>query len=198
MRIQVIIITLLVGLGLAGCKSEQDQGVTNKVIQSIGRNHINFTDGSMITLASTPDTKIVYVIRHAEKNVNVKENPPLSPEGTARAMRLKAILTATKIDKVYSTLFTRSIMTVADIASAKAMNIEPYKPAGMAKLGRDIKADTENDRFLIVGHSNTAKSMVNVLLEENYFTDGIPEDEYDNFYVVVINSTGNKVYSLKY
>lgn len=196
MRILAIIIASIIGF--VSCKSEQDQGVTNKVIQSIGRNHINFTDGSMITLANTPDTKIVYVLRHAEKDLTIKENPPLSKEGTERAMRLKAILTATKIDKVYSTLFTRSIMTVADIASAKAMNIEPYKPAGMAKLGRDIKADTENNRFLIVGHSNTAKSMVNVLLEENYFTDGIPEDEYDNFYVVVINARGNKVYSLKY
>lgn len=194
-----VIIGLLAILTIVSCgpdKAKDD--VDGKYIRSIGRNTIQFEDGTSMTFSDDSTTKVIYLVRHAEKDTSTQNNPMLSPAGSKRAMNLKHILQGTRLDNVFSTLYNRTIFTASDITAAKGLTIQPYKPAGMAKLGREIKQGKLGNRILVVGHSNTTKSMANVLMEENYFPDGIAEDDYDNFFVVILGKENKKVYSLKY
>lgn len=184
--------------GIWACKpSKAPADLTSKVIRSIGRSTIQFEDGSTYKLPQDSTVKIAYLIRHAEKDSLPANNPALSIAGQRRAAKLRHLLGGTRIDEIYATMYQRTIMTVADIAAAKGMNILPYKPAAMRQLAHDIRQGP-GQHVLIVGHSNTTKSMANVLLNENRFTDGIPEDQYDNFYIVILHGDDQQVLELKY
>jgi phosphohistidine phosphatase SixA len=190
---------LLAVLLIVACNPSGDSAnVDGKYIQSIARNTIKFEDGSTYTLPQDTSTKIIYLIRHAEKDTSVQNNPSLSNRGVKRSQNLERMLQGTQIDKIFSTMYNRTILTVSDVAAAKGMKIEPYKPAGMRQLAIDILSGNIGQRFLIVGHSNTTKSMVNVLLSDNFYTDGIDESDYDNFYIVLASKEKNEVLALKY
>ena len=199
MRYSLIIILVV---GLFSCKNDtggaSSDSVEGKYVQSVGRNTIQFEDGTTYTFPKDTSTKIVYLTRHAEKDTAVQNNPVLSKEGEQRASNLRHILQGTPLDKIFSTMYNRTIFTVSNIAGAKGLNIEPYKPAGMRKLGEDIRSGQLGKRFLIVGHSNTTRSMANVLVEENYFDKGIEDDDYDNFIVVILTGDKKEILSLKY
>lgn len=196
---------ILIGLlliGLFSCKNDaggsSSESLEGKYVQSIGRNTIQFEDGTSYLFPKDTATKIVYLVRHAEKDTAVQNNPVLSKEGEKRAQNLRHILQGTPLDKIFSTMYNRTIFTVSNIAGAKGLNIEPYKPAGMRQLGEDIRSGKLGSRFLIVGHSNTTRSMANVLVEENYYDSGIDESDYDNFIVVILSGDKKEILSLKY
>ncbi len=194
MRYGIILIALI----LIGCS-------TKKILQNgdmilkINQSTIIGSKGEKLTLDEGAKTKTFYLVRHAEKDTFPKRNPVLNEAGYSRSYRLAQIFKQTRIDKVYSTLYTRTMHTVDSLVTSKGISTNIYSPKEMKELSQKLVASTEDNKVLIVGHSNTIPGMVNLLLGRKEITESIDESVYDNFYIVDIPEGGEpKLYSLRY
>jgi broad specificity phosphatase PhoE len=147
-----------------------------------------------ISLYSCSSVKIFFV-RHAEKSIVSKIDPPLTSEGEQRAKDLERILRGKKIKHIYSTQTTRTVSTAKPLSESIAIPIEYYAHDTMPKFLYRLLESGEN--ALVVGHSNTVLQMIKELdLHPSKLE--IPDSEYDNLFVVYLKSkNGRGGYSLK-
>jgi phosphohistidine phosphatase SixA len=152
----------------------------------------------MITLigcTSAPDTVpsasgheplVVFLVRHGEK-ADLSEDPELSAAGRERAAALARALRSAEIEYVHSSDFIRTRGTAAPIAAEYGLEVEPYDhrdlPALVEKLLRT------GGRHLVVGHSTTTPSIVE-LLGGKPSSAIIQEGEFDRLYIVTIGRDG--------
>jgi hypothetical protein len=64
--------------------------------------------------------------------------------------------------------------------------VEIYNAKNLDTLAKDINENYKGKRVLVVGHSNTTPSMVNLLLNKESLSS-IDENEYDKLYLVILN-----------
>jgi phosphohistidine phosphatase SixA len=148
----------------------------------------------VLSLYSCSTAKIFFV-RHAEKSLTVKNDPPLTPEGEQRALELEKVLKRKKIKHIYSTKTTRTITTAKPLAESLSLPITYYAHDTMPKFLYRMLESGEN--ALVVGHSNTVLKMIEEL-ELRPSKKEIPDDEYDNLFVVYLKSkNGRGGYSLQ-
>ena len=140
-------------------------------------------------------TAKIFFVRHAEKSLAVKNDPPLTPEGEKRAIELEKILKGKKIKHIYSTQTNRTISTAKPLAESLSLPISYYAHDTMPKfLYRMLES---GDNALVVGHSNTVLKMIEEL-DLRPSKKEIPDAEYDNLFVVYLNSkNGRGGYSLR-
>lgn len=126
-----------------------------------------------------------YVVRHAEK-VDNSANPPLSSLGTERAEDLKQLLADKGISAIYSTNFIRTQNTAKPLADAKGIITQIYKasPADSMRVFIEKLKQIKGKNVLVVGHSNTTKYVVNGLFERDTLRSDIPDNDFDNLYIV--------------
>ena len=126
-----------------------------------------------------------YVVRHAEK-VDNSANPPLSSLGTERAEDLKQLLADKGISTIYSTNFIRTQNTAKPLADAKGIITQIYKasPADSMRAFIEKLKQIKGKNVLVVGHSNTTKYVVNGLFERDTLRSDIPDNDFDNLYIV--------------
>src|SRR5579859_6072486 len=76
------------------------------------------------SMAAGPN-QVIFVVRHAERAAATDPNaskrmmaddPPLTPAGQARAVRLATMLSAAGIQRIYTTEFQRARQTAAPLA----------------------------------------------------------------------------------
>lgn len=126
----------------------------------------------------------VTVVRHGEKTADGKS---LSPEGILRAQSLKNILSAKKIDSVYSTNTVRTISTAQPTADNKGLPVTLYK--NNTEMLSILAAGKKNGQFLIVGHSNTVPDLLR-LCGCDYKKKDLDDNEYKKLFVMTLR--GNK------
>ncbi|GAA4041712.1 hypothetical protein GCM10022409_29660 [Hymenobacter glaciei] len=104
----------------------------------------------------------VYILRHAEKDTTVANNPDpeLSAAGRTRAQALSQMLAKRQPAALFTTDTKRTRATLAPLAAALKQEPQTYDP----KRGRDL-ADRVLKEFagksvVIVGHSNTVLSLI--------------------------------------
>lgn len=126
-----------------------------------------------------------YLIRHAEKNrSNVEDNDSeLNQKGLGRAMHWAEILDEVDLDAIYSTNYNRTSMTAAPTSVKKNIDVQYYDPR-IIDIAQ-FKADNLNKNVLVVGHSNTTPEFVNLLIEEDKYTD-IDDGENGTLFIVQI------------
>ncbi len=126
-----------------------------------------------------------YVVRHAEK-VDNSTNPPLSAVGVERAEDLKQTLKDKDISVLYSTNFLRTQNTAKPYADSKAITTQIYKasPADSMRVFIEKLKKIRGKNVLVVGHSNTTKYVVNGLFERDTLRADIPDNDYDNLYII--------------
>ncbi|MFT7073017.1 phosphoglycerate mutase family protein [Patiriisocius sp. Uisw_017] len=129
------------------------------------------------------ETTTFYLVRHAEKDTSVAENPPLTETGIQRAKSLAIFLEDKNVAAVYSTNYKRTKSTAKFTAESNTVVIQYYQPGAL--YSESFLEKHKGETVLIVGHSNTIPSLVNKILGENRF-DMIPEKEYDHLYIVTI------------
>jgi broad specificity phosphatase PhoE len=143
--------------------------------------------------ATAAADQIVFVVRHAERADGgqpgggmMGNDPPLSEAGTARAKRLAAMLASADVKHVFTTELQRTQQTGAPTAAAAKVQPTVVQASDAAGLLAQVRAAAGN--VLVVGHSNT----VPALLKQLGVTapDSIPDNEYDNLFVVVRPATG--------
>ena len=133
----------------------------------------------------------VILVRHAEK-MDGSGDVALTDQGKARAARLAELLRHAGISAVYSTPFERTRGTAQPIAQALGLDIiaTPISSAAAYApgLAQQILRDFNGKTVLVVGHSNTTPDVVRALGAPP--VPAIPDQEYDNLYVVLIDAGG--------
>ncbi len=126
-----------------------------------------------------------YVIRHGEK-VDNSANPPLSVLGQERAEDLKKELVNKGISEIYSTNYLRTKNTAKPLADSKGLITKIYaaSPADSMRVFIEKLKKFRGKNVLVVGHSNTTKYVVNGLFERDTLRADIPDNDFDNLYIV--------------
>jgi phosphohistidine phosphatase SixA len=125
----------------------------------------------------------IYIVRHAEKSTEPKNNPHLNAQGEQRAIALKALLQTKKIQQIFSTNTNRTKETGMPISSFTNVPIQLYNNDTTANFYKHIFLSKKNT--LVVGHSNTVLKMLDSLrLSGN--VKSISDNEYDNLFIVKV------------
>ncbi len=114
---------------------------------------------------SFAQTTTIYVVRHAEKEINDQndKDPNLSEAGKKRAFDLLNYLQKEKIDVVLSTTFKRNTQTVAPVLAGRKLPISYYDAHDFKGLKNTIGQFHLGKKILIVGHSNTVLEICEAL-----------------------------------
>jgi 2,3-bisphosphoglycerate-dependent phosphoglycerate mutase len=123
-----------------------------------------------------------YVVRHAEKMQTNTSDPALTDEGEDRAVRLAKILVNKNIQEIYSTNYIRTMFTAQPLAELRNIEIQKYAPKEQSELIEKLKISKKNT--LIVGHSNTIKSIINGLAEKEVLAKDLEDSEYGHLYLI--------------
>ncbi len=198
--IKIAIVAALIASMIMSCKPEvKTLNINGKMLKAIESNVIITEDSQKLVLNEDSISKIYYLVRHAEKDTTIKDEPPLTTEGLSRATKIADIMRGTRVDAIYSTMTLRTMFTVDSLADIKAMNILPYENKTLKDLLETVKTSTDYNRIFIVGHSNTIPSITNTLAGRDIFTKTFDESDYANFVIVVEKKSGaTDVYTLRY
>jgi broad specificity phosphatase PhoE len=128
-------------------------------------------------------TSTLYIVRHAEKGTEPKNNPSLTTAGTQRANDLKELLKNKKIENIYSTNTTRTTTTAKPLSELLQVPIQIYNNDTTHKLFQKIFLSKKNT--LIVGHSNTILAMLDTMhLPRKIKVVG--DVEFDNIFIIKV------------
>lgn len=199
---QRIIYTVLftISILLISCSPKQVKTITNGTyISAIQEGVIIDEFGKEFLIDVQEDDKIYYLVRHAEKDTVPADNPNLTKKGLQRANYLANMMKGTRVDAVYSTMYTRTLFTIDTLAARKGLKILPYKPSALKPIYESISQDSTKSAVVIAGHSNTTPALANVILGRQEFPTGFDESDYDNILIVLDKpNEENVVYKLRY
>jgi phosphohistidine phosphatase SixA len=137
--------------------------------------------GSVLSAPLMANETVIYLVRHAEKDVSQKQDPPLTTSGQQRAQRWATVFQHVPVSAVYSTDTRRTRDTAAPLAKAKNLAIKLYEPGSLdAEQMLELHGGST---VFIVGHSNTVPGMVNKFAGEMLFQD-LDESEYNDLFRV--------------
>jgi broad specificity phosphatase PhoE len=132
------------------------------------------------------------LVRHAEKDMTQSTNDPdLSDEGKARAVRLSQFLDKTELTVVYTTPFKRTSQTVEPTAKAKKLEVKTYT-ANEEKEIYAMLTQHAGGIVLVAGHSNTIPRFANYLLGYDKFST-FEDGDYGNLLVITVAERGKQV-----
>ena len=164
--------------------------------------------------ANEPSTKddfkatTVFLVRHAEKAAEPREDPPLLESGNTRAQELARILEPVGIKAIYTSQFLRTKQTAEPLAKhlgitaiTLPIKMNPAKPKEISEQSyKDIVEkiyEHPGDAALVVGHSNTVPEVIKMLGGD--VAPVIDEKNFDDLFVVTVYAKGKaKVAHLKY
>ena len=116
----------------------------------------------VITVPYTEAQETVFIIRHAEKDVD-GHDPGLTEAGRARSAAWAAMLTEAEIDLVITTDARRTQETGRIIAEALGVERAQFAMADVTGLIDALGFDYADDRVLVVGHTETIPSILSGL-----------------------------------
>ncbi len=149
-----------------------------------------------LSLSASAMGTTVIVVRHAEK-VDHSANPDLSPKGFERAERLSNLLRYANVKALFATQFKRTQQTLKPLASMADLKIQVISAYEPAKLVRKIMKSYAGDTVVVASHSDLVAVIIEALGGRTI--GAIPEQEYDNLFIVtILGDTGARVVRLKY
>jgi broad specificity phosphatase PhoE len=139
-------------------------------------------------ILSAASTTTIFVMRHAERAALPGGDPPLSPEGELRALRLAEIFgRAPKglgLDCIFVSEFKRTQETVRPLASRLGIPVITVPAKDSEQAAERALAEYRGGRVLIVGHSNTVPELVEELSGRE--VPEMSETEYGIVYAVSV------------
>ena len=152
--------------------------------------------------------KTVFLIRHAEKEDEPRQDPPLKKEGLARSQELARLLAGAGIKAIYTSQFTRTKQTAEPLAAKLGLTATQISlksnPSNPRLIAEESTAEVVNkilqaagDNVLVVGHSNSIPDVIKML--EGDVVPTIDERKFDDLFVVTVYAKGKaRVTQLKY
>ena len=147
--------------------------------------------------AEAPVTKI-FIVRHAEKESG--KDPVLTPAGNARAGDLMRILQNEGIQKIYVSQYKRTQMTADSMRIQLKINAVQYAADTLCDdLVNTIMANGDFGKtILIIAHSNTIPQIIRKFGVTDYPYGDIPDNEFDNLFVITYKKDKAKLKKMKY
>jgi phosphohistidine phosphatase SixA len=145
----------------------------------------------------SPKPKTIYIVRHAEKMLVEDSDPELAQVGILRSTKLAQILADKDIKHVFATDYKRTKNTAWPSADQAGVKIELYDSKDQEAFAEKLKRLEGN--ILVVGHSNTASRLVNILVAGGETFPDLTDAEYENIYIVDLKKeeTGVRVKTYK-
>lgn len=150
----------------------------------------------------------VFLVRHAEKEAEPKQDPSLTKAGVARSEELARLLGAANVKAIYTSQFVRTKQTAEPLTAKTGVNVTVLtlkpNPANLRLIAEESTAEVVNkilqrpgDSALVIGHSNWIPDVIKMLGGDVVPT--IDEQKFDDLFVVTIYSKGKaKVVQMKY
>ena len=157
---------------------------------------------------ATPPVTTVFLIRHAERADEPRQDPPLTEKGVARSEALARLLSNAGVKAIYTSQFARTKLTAEPLAkqlgvtpTALSLKISPSNPRAIADESTKETVDKimshAGGSVLVVGHSNSIPDVIKMLGGDVVPT--IDEKKFDDLFVVTVYANGKaKVAHLKY
>ena len=141
--------------------------------------------GFVFSVSAFAQDKTIILVRHGEKDTAAtadKKDPELAESGKERAKKLVTATKRYKFDEIYSTDFKRTRGTAEPTATKRKKTIQTYDASKPQELVDKIMA-SKNDRFLVIGHSNTVPQLANLIGKRMVFRD-LLDTEFSVIWVV--------------
>ena len=150
----------------------------------------------------------IFIVRHAEKADEPRQDPPLSEKGIRRAAELTRLLSASEIKAVYTSQFQRTKLTGEPVAKQSGATTTTFVLKSDPANPRRISDESTNESaakflqhtgqsVLVVGHTNSIPDLIKALGGGSIGT--IDEKTYDDLFIVTVYAKGQaKVAHLKY
>lgn len=145
--------------------------------------------GGAVIAGEPPAVTTVIIVRHAEKDLGVPEDPPLSAVGRERSNALERVLRDRAVSAVYTSDTRRARETAQPLAHRRGLEPIEYPGRAIETLVETLLRDQRGKTVVVVGHSNTVPELVHRL------TDGresvtLRDDEFDALFIVARPVTG--------
>ena len=164
---------------------------------------------SQLAFAQTAEpVTTVFLIRHAERAEEPRQDPPLTEKGAARSEALARLLSAAGIKAIFTSQFARTKLTAEPLAkqlglTPTALNLK-LNPSNPRQIAEESTKETvekimahAGGSVLVVGHSNSIPDVITLLGAD--VTPTIDETKFDNLFIVTVYAKGKaKVTHLKY
>lgn len=133
---------------------------------------------------------VFYLLRHAEQDTAVADDPPLTEQGTARAAYLAQVLAPAGIEAIYATPYRRTQATVAPLADSLGLPVQLY-PAGLdlRVLIDSLSRLHAGARICLAGHTTTIPGMANVLVGANRY-EALDKGDFETLFIGVKPAQG--------
>lgn len=159
--------------------------------------YLGFLCFIVMSCSSDSDPTIIYLVRHAEKDLSdASDNPALTEEGKNRIAILNELLKDYSFDGVYSTKYDRNIQTVLPLAQKSNQEVGIYEWHEWHEMIDEI-AQTKSKNFLICGHGDNLIPMIQRLNGVSPIPS-LGSYEYDKLFRVTLNSDSTAVEMIAY
>jgi phosphohistidine phosphatase SixA len=150
----------------------------------------------------------VFLIRHAERAEEPRQDPPLTEKGVARSQALARLLSTAGIKAIYTSQFARTKLTAEPLAKQLGVTVTPISLKLSASNPRAIAEESTKETVdkimsnaggavLVVGHSNSIPDVIKMLGGD--VVPVIDEKKFDDLFIVTVYANGKaKVTHLKY
>jgi 2,3-bisphosphoglycerate-dependent phosphoglycerate mutase len=187
-------LSLLFLMSIFACKMEKKALISNISTQGVT---LNSGITEPITGLNDEKTTVFVFVRHAEKETQ-GDDPNLSEVGKNRAKHLAEILKNLNINRIGYSNTKRAQATAAPLLGMINCSTDVYAKTVTEPYLLSTMEACKGKAVLVVGHSNSIPEMINILVGEKKIND-IPDDEFDNLYIVSVINKGNaKVMAYKY
>ncbi len=143
--------------------------------------------------ASRQRSATVILVRHAEKEDDGTDDPPLSEKGKRRAEALAGLIHAAGVTRILANKYRRTTETIAPTAERLRLAPERYRARDTEGLVQRLANLEDVACALVAGHSNTLPAIVRALGGELKGLDSrgnLDEREYDRVIVLTLLSSG--------
>jgi phosphohistidine phosphatase SixA len=159
------------------------------------------TGGAPLARTTNQPATTLILVRHSEKNRapgNPEDkDPDLSPAGVARAQELVRMFGDSGVTSIYATQYKRTQQTVKPLADKLGLTVTQVEAKQTPELVKQIRARGAGQVIFIAGHNNTVPEIIAAFGGPQLPI--IPETEYDNLFVLTVNSDGTaRLLKMKY
>jgi phosphohistidine phosphatase SixA len=169
-----------------------------------------FAIGALLFVVPQEEFKpiTVYLVRHAERADEPRQDPPLNEKGVARAQELARMLSDANIKTIITSQYARTKLTAEPLAKQANVAVTPVSlslsPSNPRMVSEQSTAEVTNkilerggESVLVIGHSNSIPDVIKMLGGD--VTPVIDEKKFDDLFVVTVYAKGKaKVAHLKY
>lgn len=150
----------------------------------------------------------VFLIRHAEREDEPRQDPPLKKEGVARSQELVRLLSGAGIKAIFTSQFTRTKQTAEPLATKLGLTVTAFtlksNPSNPRLIAAESTEEVANkilersgESVLVIGHSNSIPDVIKALGGDTVPT--IDEKKFDDLFIVTVYAKGKaRVVQLKY